>query len=220
MPVTQSSMIEVRRTARKGRGVFAKSFIPCDTVFERAPVLVMPAWEVLGTTDDTVLSHYLFEWGKNTVALALGYGSLYNHSYSPNARYEDEGSQIKAYVAVRDIHPGEEITINYNGSPEATDAVWFDVVETPVATKSPSQSRNGKASASSPSGDKRRSSDRPASAASGRSKVSPAEATVVTTRRAERDRKATDKSATSVQGKRKAKSVSRKNNSSDIRKPR
>jgi SET domain-containing protein len=188
MPVTQSSMIEVRRTARKGRGVFAKSFIPCDTVFERAPVLVMPAWEVLGTTDDTVLSHYLFEWGKNTVALALGYGSLYNHSYSPNARYEDEGSQIKAYVAVRDIHPGEEITINYNGSPEATDAVWFDVVETPVAGS--------------------------------RKKVSSAETTPGRSARTQRQRKSSDKSATSVQGKRKAKSVSRKNNSSDIRKPR
>ena len=129
MPITQSSLIEIRRTPHKGRGVFAREFIASGTVFERAPVLVMPAHEALGTPEDTVLSHYLFEWGKNTVALALGYGSLYNHSYSPNARYEDEGRQMKAYIAVRDILPGEEITINYNGSEDAVDPVWFDVVE-------------------------------------------------------------------------------------------
>lgn len=129
MPIEQTSLIEIRWTATKGRGVFAREFIPAGTVFERAPVLVMPAGEVLGTEDDTVLSHYLFEWGKGTVALALGYGSLYNHSYSPNARYEDEGRQVKLYIAVRDIQAGEEVTINYNGSAEASDPVWFDVVE-------------------------------------------------------------------------------------------
>ncbi len=129
MPIEQTSLIEVRWTATKGRGIFATEFIPAGTVIERAPVLVMPAGEVLGTEDDTVLSHYLFEWGKGTVALALGYGSLYNHSYSPNARYEDEGRQLKLYIALRDIQAGEEVTINYNGSAEAADPVWFNVIE-------------------------------------------------------------------------------------------
>lgn len=129
MPISQTSLIEVRWTPHKGRGIFACTLIPEGTVIERAPVLVMPAAEVLATEDDTVLSHYLFEWGKNTVALALGYGSLYNHSYSPNARYEDGGRQQKLYIAVRDIQPGEEVTINYNGSSEATDPVWFHVHE-------------------------------------------------------------------------------------------
>ncbi len=140
MPITQTDLIEIRWTSSKGRGVFAREFIARDTVFERAPVLVMPDYEVLGTEDDTVLSHYLFEWGKGTVALALGFGSLYNHSYSPNARYEDGGRQVKLYIAVRDIEPGEEITINYNGSAENTDPVWFDVIENrPKATRNGSR---------------------------------------------------------------------------------
>lgn len=122
-------MIEVRWTAAKGRGVFAREFIPRGTVFERAPVLVMPATDVLASEEETLLSHYVFEWGKGTVALALGFGSLYNHSYSPNARYEDEGRQMKLYIAERDIQPGEEVTINYNGSAEATEPVWFPVIE-------------------------------------------------------------------------------------------
>lgn len=136
-------MIEVRRIPGKGRGVFAREFIASGTVFERAPVLVMPAHEVLGTTEDTLLSHYLFEWGKKTVALALGYGSLYNHSYSPNARYEDEGRQMKSYVAVRNIEIGEEITINYNGAEDAIDPVWFDVVENQRPPRTGKQKTSG-----------------------------------------------------------------------------
>ncbi|MCA9037137.1 MAG: hypothetical protein KDA91_18500, partial [Planctomycetaceae bacterium] len=102
MPTRQSPMIEIRRTRSKGRGVFATQFIPRDTVIEIAPVLVLPAGEVLDDTIESVLSHYVFEWTKKTVAVALGYGSLYNHSYTPNARYEDRPGQIKAYIAVRD----------------------------------------------------------------------------------------------------------------------
>ncbi len=31
------------------------------------------------------------------------------------------------FTALRDIAPGEEITVNYNGSPEDQSAVWFEV---------------------------------------------------------------------------------------------
>ena len=72
---------------------------------------------------------YVFEWGEGKVALALGFGSLYNHSYRPNARYNDVGPQTKAFQALRDIAPGEEITVNYNGEPARRRKVWFDVVE-------------------------------------------------------------------------------------------
>ena len=48
MPIQPSSLIEVKYTARKGRGVFATAFIPAGTEFERVPVLVMPAADILG----------------------------------------------------------------------------------------------------------------------------------------------------------------------------
>ncbi|MFN5799515.1 MAG: SET domain-containing protein-lysine N-methyltransferase, partial [Planctomyces sp.] len=54
---------------------------------------------------------------------------LYNHSFTPNARYDDAGRQVKEFRALRDIQPGEEITINYNGTEDGTDPVEFDVVE-------------------------------------------------------------------------------------------
>lgn len=129
MIIRQTSLIEVRKIPTKGRGIFATAFIPEGTVFERAPVLVMPAKEMNVDQENTVLSHYMFAWGKTTVAIALGFGSLYNHSYSPNARYEDVSGQMKNYIAIRDIQAGEEVTINYNGDANSTEAVWFDVIE-------------------------------------------------------------------------------------------
>ncbi len=128
MAITQSSLIEVKHTKTKGRGVFAREFIPVDTVFERVPLLIIPAKEILQTETDTTLLGYIFEYKKH-VALALGYGSLYNHSYNPNARYDDVGRQTKEFRALRDIYPGEEITINYNGAEDIMDPVEFPVLD-------------------------------------------------------------------------------------------
>ncbi len=32
-------------------------------------------------------------------------------------------------IAYRDIEAGEEITVNYNGSPDNQSPIWFDTVE-------------------------------------------------------------------------------------------
>ena len=119
----QSVLITAKQTRDRGRGVFARQFIPAETVFERVPVLVVPVAEI-GAEQ---LADYAFSWGRGTVALALGYGSLYNHSYTPNARYQDVGRCTKEFVAIRDIAAGEEITVNYNGEPDDRSAVDFDV---------------------------------------------------------------------------------------------
>ncbi len=86
-------------------------------------MLVVPVAEIAASR----LADYAFSWGRGTVALALGYGSLYNHSYTPNARYQDVGRCTKEFVAIRDIAAGEEITVNYNGEPDDRSAVGFDV---------------------------------------------------------------------------------------------
>ena len=77
----------------------------CDGV-----VVVVPAGTI--EDDSTGFGPYVFEWGEGKVALALGFGSLYNHSYRPNARYNDVGPQTKAFKALREIAPGEEVTVN------------------------------------------------------------------------------------------------------------
>ena len=99
--------------------------IPKGTVFETVPMLVCKQKDIL----DSTLMNYVYAWGADTVGVALGYGSMYNHSYKPNARYFDLPLQRKEFVALRDIQPGEEVTINYNGEPKDKKAVWFEVKE-------------------------------------------------------------------------------------------
>lgn len=114
----------------KGRGVLARAGISCGEVIEIAPVIVFPKeqWEQIAETE---FSCFCYFWGTDMEdgALALGLGSLYNHSYEPNARYiRHIESQTMEYVAIKDIEEGEEVTINYNGSPDNRSPVWFDVL--------------------------------------------------------------------------------------------
>lgn len=101
-------------------------------IIERPPVIVIPAAEA-PTIRATRLAGYFFEWGEDCrqAAIALGYGSLYNHSYAPNARYVfQEADECLEFVALRAIAAGEEITINYNNLEEsASNPLHFAVAE-------------------------------------------------------------------------------------------
>ena len=143
MALSHSDLIEVRWVARKGRGVFARRTIRMGDVIERVPVLVLPSDDMQDSEEWIGLSGFCFHWGRGTVALALGYGSLYNHSYHPNARYDDIGRKTKVYSALREIGPGEEITINYNGDPADQTPVGFDVIETEAVEDRPEMVARG-----------------------------------------------------------------------------
>jgi len=118
-----SGLIEIRNSPRKGRGVFAKKAIKKGAIIERVPLLIV-TWDEMA---DSELADYAFVYSPTKVAIALGYGSLYNHSYSPNARYDDEGKKAKVFSAIANIKAGEEITVNYNGDPENQTKLDFKV---------------------------------------------------------------------------------------------
>ena len=124
---SHSKLIEVRKAPKKGRGVFASKEIKKDKEIERVPVIVVPEEDVFGYTRTSRLADYVFNWKKGEFALALGYGSLYNHSFQPNAQYFIEGRDTQIYVALRDIKAGEEITINYNSNPKSRKDPGFKV---------------------------------------------------------------------------------------------
>jgi SET domain-containing protein len=112
-----------------GRGVFTTEAIETGSLVEICPVLVIPSHDV-ANIHKTILHDYYFLWGddEDQAVIALGYGSLYNHETMANATYEMdfEGECIEIY-ALRDIHPGEEITINYHGEQGKTDELWFEI---------------------------------------------------------------------------------------------
>ena len=121
------------RTARmgvvegRGRGMFASRKLLKGELIERAPIVAIDEkkWP---NAAKTILSDYAFDWGENDehAAIALGYVSIYNHSYSPNAQLEQMLDEwMMEVIAIKEIEPGEEITINYNGDPENQDELWF-----------------------------------------------------------------------------------------------
>src|SRR5262245_23412151 len=128
MPYLHSDLIEVRRTRKRGRGVFARKPIRKGTVIERVPVILVPLKEIYSRAPRSKLADYVFIRDRDTVAVVLGYGSLYNHSYNPNAKYYDSSRLTQVFEAIRDIGPGEEITVNYNGSASDRRKVGFPVL--------------------------------------------------------------------------------------------
>jgi uncharacterized protein len=119
----------IEPTKNKGRAVFTNEDLPADTIIEVAPVIAMTAKE-RSILDTTLLHDYIFEWGNDFTecCVALGYVSIYNHSYNSNCNYfmdfDAHTIMIKTVVAIK---AGEEITINYNGDNNDATEVWFDV---------------------------------------------------------------------------------------------
>ena len=77
----------------------------------------------------TFLDDYYFDWGTegDYFALCLGYGSLYNHEYEPNAEYGMDFDALTIdFYAIKAIKAGEEITVNYNGEAGNREKVWFE----------------------------------------------------------------------------------------------
>lgn len=103
-----------------GRGVFSDKKIKKGETIEICPVIVLPEKDIK-FLDKIDLERYYYMWGKGfkKAAISLGYGSLYNHSYNPNAQYiRNSKDELMKYVSLQDIPANTEITVNYNGDPK------------------------------------------------------------------------------------------------------
>jgi SET domain-containing protein len=114
----------------KGRGVYTSEKISAGSVIEMSPVIVFSAQD-RKAIEESLLYHYIFEWGddRKKGALGLGYISMYNHSYNANCVYEmDYDAGVMSIRTVRNIKAGEELYINYNAVPDDETPLWFDAV--------------------------------------------------------------------------------------------
>jgi hypothetical protein len=105
-------MLQVRSSRGKGRGIFTTSPIYRGELIHIAPVIVLTEDEIGQTLD-----LYIYTFGE-VYALALGLGSLFNHSQYPTISFirDFERKEIK-YYAERNIVPDEELTIDYGYQP-------------------------------------------------------------------------------------------------------
>lgn len=110
----------------KGLGIYSATFISAGQIIEKCPIIVITE----DFPEKHTLTHYEFKWHDKFGAIVLGYGSLYNHSFYPNATYiRDFENNLMLFVSLKDIMANEEILINYMGSPfinqDTINHLWF-----------------------------------------------------------------------------------------------
>ncbi|KAI0726233.1 hypothetical protein C8Q72DRAFT_847416 [Fomitopsis betulina] len=126
-----SSGLRIEYSKVKGRGIYASRHIEPRTLIEISPVLLFTSAEYAEHGRHTVLDHYTFRWRDGRMALALGLGSLFNHSQHPNLMYTlDSETESIRYITTRRIEEGEELCIFYGHK------LWFnDVDASPFETQ-------------------------------------------------------------------------------------
>ena len=126
--VTLEKLVIAETGSTLGRGIFAGRHFETGEVVEVAPVvlLALKTQPFPGT-----IRRLVYNWSKTHVALALGYGSLYNHSDQPNLRFSrDLKNQTIIFSATCNIETGEQLTISYDytGSGESPrKRSWFEI---------------------------------------------------------------------------------------------
>jgi len=101
-----------------GRGVFAKKNLKIGAIIEECPIIKMKLQEMT-VRKHMLLNYYAFMIDEQNeyTGIALGYGSLYNHSDNSNASYYfNKEKELMIFEAVQPITKNQEITINYLGT--------------------------------------------------------------------------------------------------------
>ncbi|KAJ9612063.1 hypothetical protein H2200_003658 [Cladophialophora chaetospira] len=141
-PLLRTAGLVVVMNTPKGRGVFATKEISRGTIVEISPVLIFTEDEVEKHTRHTTLQHYTYPYSTHqrvayfepesfwpsesgrsmTQALALGLGSMFNHStHDQNVGWlRNTETDVIIYTALRDIKAGEELCISYGSA-----RLWF-----------------------------------------------------------------------------------------------
>ena len=115
------------RIAHAGRGVFALTSIQKGELIEQCPVLEISEDDTAHVTEESLVT-YMYYFDKKSV-VALGFGSIYNHTDTPNARYKENlAEKIIEFWAIQDIQKNEEITVSYaQDNKNDTTPLWFAV---------------------------------------------------------------------------------------------
>lgn len=113
-----------------GRGVYANCDIDKGKIIERCPVILVSKHDT-SNLNESILVTYFFYFGRKReqLVVALGFGSIYNHSYKPNATFEIKPKEeIIDFVALKNIKKDDEITFNYyHGNTKDKSPLWFEV---------------------------------------------------------------------------------------------
>jgi uncharacterized protein len=110
------------------RGVFAGINIKQNEIIEICPVIEFIDNDSSNFKEGNLVTFtYYFGKDKNQATILLGFGSIYNHSYNPNASYKQIGMTVR-FSAKKNIKKDEEILVNYLQDHKIANApLWFDI---------------------------------------------------------------------------------------------
>lgn len=106
----------VQQSLIHGIGVFDYQDISLGEIIEICPLLKLPIEE-----KDSLFADYRFWWTEDEkkmfYVIALGYGSFYNHSDTPNGYFISSKKTFTIdFIATKNIKKGDEILVDYGGS--------------------------------------------------------------------------------------------------------
>lgn len=112
MRINPPTKIYIAHSSIHGLGVFASELIKEGEIIEECPVhdLKIPVGEITSLMID-----YRYNWPQGSdnwflQVLSWGYGSIYNHSNTPNSGWRSNIDKFTfEFYAIRDILPDEEI---------------------------------------------------------------------------------------------------------------
>jgi len=127
MPKTERIYVAETGSAL-GRGVFTARDFSAGERVEICPVVLL---DLKAQPFPGQIRRLLYCWSKTHVALALGYGSFYNHSDHPNLTFQLDPEKLTiTFRALRDITAGEQLTISYDYIGEGQNPrkrSWFEI---------------------------------------------------------------------------------------------
>lgn len=110
-----ADLFEVKGTDKKGKGLFAKTFIPAGTVVcvecDQCRTLTAEelGYDAMSDEEKTSLIQYAYRKKDGTFVAPCGDVKYFNHSCNANVL----GTEFGFDIAVRDIEKGEEATFDY-----------------------------------------------------------------------------------------------------------
>jgi SET domain-containing protein len=121
--------ISQSRILNAGRGVYARRDIKKAEIIEKCPIIEVPKHDMSNLKESILVTYfYFFGKKKEQLLIALGFGSIYNHAYIPNAIYKIKPAEKTIdFIALNDIKKDDEITVNYNTNLKNKSPLWFEV---------------------------------------------------------------------------------------------
>ncbi len=118
MDIFPAQKIKVVEMEVKGMGVVATQDIKAGEAIEVCPIVFISKKEAefFEKEGSPLKFYYLQQTATDKLCVMLGFGSIYNHSLSPNADIEYNEEKIERCVtfkALKDIKSGEEIVFDY-----------------------------------------------------------------------------------------------------------